>query len=233
MSFFFNFLDAQKDRSKLKTARLCSDRRPPRMVAPELQRSAKSTTWWSAASYCKPVQWFPHCTAASTCKPAAQRVTHFTALHCTVYAVCTQHGFTKSALSRDFPAIVWQAIHNFNATSLVVQLHLKPFINNNRGGNSSNVHFRLFANPTAQRRNRTWTAGTPPMMHSMLRWATSLAIFLAANKSCDGLANNHSSQNAQWVKQFKTQWNFHNLFKKGEFICSGRMDGFRKGNGFF
>ena len=117
--------------------------------------------------------------------------------------------------------------------SLVVQLHLKPLINNNRGGNSSNAHYCLFANPTAQKRNRTWTDGTPPMMHSMLWWATSLAIFLAANKSCDGLVDNHSSQNAQWVKQFKTQWNFHNLFKKGEFICSGRRDGFRKGNDFF
>ena len=182
-------------------------------------------------SQCSAVQWFPHCSFYLQASSTARHTLHCIAL--SVDAVCTQHGSTKSALSRDFPAIVWQAIHNFNATSLVVQLHLKPFINNNRGGNSSNVHFRLFANPTAQRRNRTWTAGTPPMMHSMLRWATSLAIFLAANKSCDGLANNHSSQNAQWVKQFKTQWNFHNLFKKGEFICSGRMDGFRKGNGFF
>ena len=87
--------------------------------------------------------------------------------------------------------------------SLVVQLHLKPLINNNREGNSSNAHYCLFANPTALRRNRTWTAGTPAMMRSMLWWATSLAISLAANKSCDGLANNHSSQNAQWVGNLK------------------------------
>ena len=222
---FFVFLGCSK--GSLKTARLFSDRRPPRMIAPQ----------YRAAEICQKHNLLISCCLLQASAvvpslqllPASQRhsASH-TSLHCTVYAVCTQHGSAKSALSRDFPPIVWQPIHNFNATSLVVQLHLKPLINNNRGGNSSNAHFCLFANPTAQRRNRTWTAGTPAMMRSMLWWATSLAIFLAANKSCDGLVDNHSSQNAQWVKQFKTPWNFHNMCKKGEFIFSGRRSGFLK-----
>ena len=226
---FFLFLGCSK--WSLKTARLFSDRRPPRMVAPQY-RAAEICQKNNLLISCCPLQ-ASAVVPSLQLLPASQRhsASH-TSLHCTVYAVCTQHGSAKSALSRDFPPIVWQPIHNFNATSLVVQLHLKPLINNNRGGNSSNAHYCLFANPTAQRRNRTWTAGTPAMMRSMLWWATSLAIFLAANKSCDGLVDNHSSQNAKYL-QFKTQSNFYNLLKKGDFICSGRRDGFRKGNDFF
>ena len=76
----FLFLGCSK--GSLKTARIYSDRRPPCMVAPQ----------YRAAEICQKHNLLISCcllqarqgsgspTAASTWKPAAQRVTHFTAL---------------------------------------------------------------------------------------------------------------------------------------------------------